>query len=137
MQNNNYIDIAQYYCLSVDSRYNGMMNLRTDAFTPVMHVFWAFNKIYRAENQLKSESLMIEPSILASIDKNGKIYILLSNYQRCIGRANEFEIIGAENKVAKIYKLTDKCGFVFQREFALDSEHNLYTEPNGIYYVEI
>lgn len=136
MQKQSSVDLAQYYCLSINGGYNGMMNLRTHVYTPVMHVYWAFNKLFRAGSEIKSERSYREPQVLAAKDENGKIYMLLSNYKKFTGCAAELDFTGAKNKTAKVYKLSDCDGFVPVGEVCTDKPSRFYFDKNALYYIE-
>ncbi len=55
MQENG-VYMSQYYDASINRRYNGLINLRTLEFSPVVHAFAAFSRLYKAGNALLLET---------------------------------------------------------------------------------
>jgi len=75
------IDLAQYYVATSRSVYNGLLDMRSGAFTPVTHVFAAFNTLFRSDNALKIDSAAGDPPAIAARTGDKK-YVLISNYRR-------------------------------------------------------
>lgn len=135
LQNFDFVNMANYYVASITSSYNGLMDIRTDEYTPVTHVFWAFNKLYRAGIQIKVNSSFREPDVIAAKSKDGKIYALISNYKK-VPCSSVLEIEGSKTETVKIFRLEEKAGFKFVREVSPVEKERFYFEPNGVYFLE-
>ncbi len=133
------IDMAQYYDASYTSRYNGLINLRTKEFSPVIHPFAAFSRLFKAGTQLKvettchtpqesektsfepnSEKLLVteeSPYILAA-GKDGNACCMISNYRKadCTLQLDLTDYMG---KTLYLYELTDETGFIEIRSEAV------------------
>ena len=133
MQKDKNIDLAQYYCLSPNGTYNGTWNLRTKEYSPVMHVLWAFNRLYSFGQMAKTENSAKEPDILAAISEDGNIRVLLSNYKK-LGRTSNLDLEGFVDKPIKIYSLESGAGFKFIKE--IRNGEPFYFESGVIYYLE-
>ncbi len=101
------IDLAQYYDVSALCRYNGFMDLRTQEFTPVIHVFAAFSRLFGNGAQVEILRDEDAPWALAAQGEKG-VSILLSNYRR---EAQRVALAGAAGKRYRLYELTDENGF--------------------------
>lgn len=75
------VNLAQYYCASVDARYNGLVNLRTLDYSPVMYVMNAFAELFELGRELKIERKDNEAYALAATDGN-KTSVLISCYEK-------------------------------------------------------
>lgn len=50
------VDLAQYYDVSLNCNYNGLMDLRIYESTPVRPVFGAFGRLHQVGRQLEKET---------------------------------------------------------------------------------
>jgi hypothetical protein len=124
------IDMAQYYCLNSTSSYNGFWDARTKEYTPVAHVFNAFSKLYNSDGQVEIKYDGFDAPTL-STKKDDKIYALISNYQS-FAKSIKLTIENSKEKTAKLYRLTEKYGFVFEREINTKDSW-IYLAPGAIY----
>jgi len=106
-----HVDLAQYYCVSAQGSYNGMYeNLRTKAYSPVIHVFAMFKHLFNAKDEVLVEKSDNEPAVIAASD--GKdIYALISNYQ-ADDKMIDIKIDGLNGKTAYLYELVSGKGCV-------------------------
>ena len=132
MQNESSIDLAQYYCLSANATYNGMLYQRTNRFTPVIHVFRAFADIFELGQQIQICRDKDDPYAVGTT--NGLVSkVLISNYNN-VGK--NLKIEGFTQKKFKIFKLSGDDGFVLINENAVDL-CEFYCDTNDIYFLEI
>ncbi len=130
MQKNTSVDLAQYYCLSAGAIYNGFLDCRTDAYTPVIHVYHVFGEIFKAGKEVEVISSEEEPYTLAAKDKEGKLIALISNYGYK-GRTVSVTVKGKGPYT--IYLLTNK-GF---KEIAKGTGENLLKlKKDAVYYIK-
>lgn len=130
---NSPVDKAMYYCLNTMSAYNGFWDLRTKELSPVAHVYRAFSKLFKAGEQLEIKAEKCEPTVLA-VKGDGKTYILGSTYA---SGQNTFNIsVDGAKETGKIYRLTDKYGFIFEKKFNT-VDNQLCFAPNSVYLLEI
>jgi hypothetical protein len=122
------IDLAQYYVASQPSVYNGLLYMRTGAFTPVAHAFHEFNKLFHSDGALDIVANSSEPYAIAA--KEGEITrALISNYRKA-GSVVKLELPG---KKFKIYGLSDGgFGLLFEGSDVIELPLSSYT----VYYVE-
>ena len=125
------VDLAQYYDASRMSSYNGLLTYRTQEFTPVAHVFAAFNKLFKAENELKVEKDEREPYSIAASDGEN-ILTLISNY----GKEKSSLVVELPEKMrARLYKLTDSDAFVLEGEYVTPAL-TFACDKNATYFIE-
>ena len=122
------IDLAQYYVASQPSVYNGLLYMRTGAFTPVAHAFHEFSKLFRSEGELEIVANSSEPYAIAARD--GELTrVLISNYRKA-GSTVKLELPG---KSFKVYGLSDGgFGLLSEGESVIELPLSSYT----VYYVE-
>lgn len=132
MQNSS-VDLAQYYCLNSTSSYNAFWNPRTKEYTPVAHVYNAFSKLFKAQDQVEVITDRFDAPVLAT-KKDDKIYALISNYQS-LAKATQIAIPASKKESAKLYRLTENFGFVFEREIPTE-ENWVYLAPGAVYFIE-
>ncbi|MBR5307364.1 MAG: hypothetical protein IKU43_01215 [Clostridia bacterium] len=101
------VDLAQYYCLSRMTCYNGFIDLRTAEFTPVIHVFAAFNRIYGAGNQVELKCDNEKLYSVAASDGDFTVG-MISNYNNADDR---IEIKGIGDSAITLYSLSENGGF--------------------------
>lgn len=94
------VDIAQYYCASNVARYNGLMNLRTLKYSPVMYVMNAFAELFELGNELKIERKECEAYALGATD-GSRTSVLISCYRKCIKTVEIKAVSGTEVFVLK------------------------------------
>lgn len=87
------VDLAQYYCISINGRYNGLINLRTLEYSPVMYVMSAFGELFELGKELKIERNDNEAYALGATDGN-KTTVLVSCYEK---KSKTVEIQAASN----------------------------------------
>ncbi len=122
------IDLAQYYVASHPSVYNGLLYMRTGAFTPVAHAFHEFNKLFRSDGALDIVANSSEPYAIAA-KEGGITRALISNYRKA-GSVVKLELPG---KSFKIYGLSDGgFGLLFEGTDVIELPLSSYT----VYYVE-
>ena len=86
LQNTSYIDMAMYYCFSLNGKYNGLLDQNDSSVCPPWYSFEAFGELYALGNAVKTET---EGDIYATAAKKGdNCAILLANYA------------GADNKIS-------------------------------------
>ena len=95
------VDAAQYYCASYEARYNGLMNIRSLKYSPVMHVMNAFAKLYENGNELFVRKKEDDPFVLASAD--GKTVRSLISCYRC--EKKEFVLKASDD--CEVYRLKE------------------------------
>ena len=118
------IDLAQYYVATSRSPYNGLLDLRTGAYTCVLHAFAAFNRLYRAENRIEIIREDGEPYAIAA--RSGDTTVaLISNYRLGSGEL----CLEADGKKITVSRLTEE-GFV-----SVGSADNRITLPVDDYTV--
>ena len=127
MQNTS-IDLAQYYVATQPSVYNGLLYMRSGGFTPVTHAFNAFNKIFKAGEQLEIESNGSEPYALAARDGD-TTYALISSYKK----ASNVFTLDMPGKRITVSALSD-AGFGIVRE--AEDSISLPTSAYTVYFVE-
>lgn len=127
------IDKAMYYCLNSTSGYNGFWDTRTKEYSPVAHVFNAFSKLFKAKNQIEVISDGFDAPVLAA-KNDDNIYAIISNYQSQ-AKSIKISIPSSNSKNAKLYRLTEKFGFVFEREIPT-KESWVYLAPGAMYFIE-
>lgn len=132
MQNSS-IDKAMYYCLNSTSGYNGFWNTRTKELTPVAHLYRVFSILFKEGKQLAIETQNHEPTVLA-VNCKGKTMVLISTYAQT-QKTFKIEIENAKG-TGKIYRLSDKYGFTFDKEFNA-SDDWIYCAPKTVYLLEI
>ena len=122
------IDLAQYYVASQPSVYNGLLYMRTGAFTPVAHAFHEFNKLFHSDGALEIISNSSEPYAIAA--KSGDLTrALISNYRK------EASVLKLElpGKSFKVFGLCDGgFGLLCEGKDIIELPLSSYT----VYYVE-
>lgn len=127
------VDLAQYYCLNPNSRYNGFVNLRTFEFTSTVYVFAAFGKLFAASNELVINRDGSGPKVLGAANDEVKL-MLVSNYDE---PEHDLHLdLGAyRGKSVYVYRLDNENGFVsYLHEEAADSV-DFKLETNSVFYV--
>ena len=128
------VDLAQYYCLNSVGGYNAFWETRTKEYTPVAHVYNAFAKLFNSDGQVEVITDRFDVPILAT-KKGEKIYALLSNYQSS-AKSIKISIPNINKKSYKLYRLTEKFGFVYEKE--LPSEETwVYIAPGSVYFIDL
>lgn len=102
----NAVDMAQYYVLSISSRYNGWIDLRTLEFSPVIHPFAAFARVFEAGDRLAVDGDL--PALAAAFD-NG-LCCLVSNFGSTETELT-FSAEEAEGKELTVFESVDSTGF--------------------------
>lgn len=124
------VDMAQYYVLSVGSQYNGWVDLRTLDFSPVIHSFAAFARLFEAGDRLAVTADL--PALAAAFD--GGLCCLVSNFdgeERPLTVAAE----NAEGKHLAVYESTDASGFRVICEGTYTEAVTVTCRADGIYYI--
>lgn len=122
------VDLAQYYVLSQPSTYNGILYMRTGGFTPVAHVFNAFNKLYHSENSLEIESNPSEPYAIAAKDGD-TTHVLISNYHKMSSSVTV-------NMPGKTISVSGLCDGGFGKLFVAENQVTLSLSQYSVYYLE-
>ena len=122
------VDLAQYYVITQPSVYNGLLYMRTGGFTPVAHVFNAFNKIYLAKNSLNIESNSSEPYAIASTDGD-TTHVLISNYRKMSSSVTV-------NMPGKTITVSGLCDGGFGKLFVAEDSVSLPLSQYSVYYLE-
>lgn len=78
LQNTNYVDKAMYYCFSIGSSYNGLLNVENKPEV-TWFPFVAYKKLYLLSNHVKTETEGGDIYAVAA-ENNGKAAVLISNY---------------------------------------------------------
>lgn len=127
------VDKAQYYCLNSTSSYNAFWITRTKEYTPVAHVYNAFSKLFNSDGQVEVETDGFDAPVLAA-KKSEKVYALISNYQAS-AKSIKICINVSREKSYKLYRLTEKFGFVYEKEISTE-ETWVYLAPGAVYFIE-
>jgi len=78
LQNTNYIDMAHYYCFSLQGRYNGFLDQNDLSVCPSWYPYVAFGKLYTLKNSVNSAT---EGEIYACAATDSNEYgVMVSNY---------------------------------------------------------
>ena len=130
-------EMAMYYDLNPFSTYNGFVDLRTKEFTPVIHPFAAFGRLFDLKNELKLDFNRDEnsPYILAAGNES-EAAILLCNYQKAEKKV-KFDLKDFEGKKLTLYKLSDSSGFNVVSSFKIIDDLILDLSGNFVYYIAI
>ena len=127
------INLAHYYCLNRMTGYNGFIELRTAEFTPVIHVFAAFNKLYKAGNEV--ECITDNADVLTAA--NDKVCVsLISNYQKDDTKIN-LNLTAYKGKKVIVYMLTEKDGFAIVKNETVNENITLDCDDKSVFYVVI
>ena len=127
------LDMAQYYCLSPQSLYNGFIYLRTKEYTPVIHVFAAFDKLFRACNASEISASENAPYCIAA--KCGdKRFMLISNYAKP-ETTERIVVENGNNKFVKLYELKGAEGFELIAVKSAEKTVKFKCKENGVYFV--
>ena len=79
LQNTDYVDMAMYYCFSLNGRYNGFIDQNDDSVCPSWYPYVAFGNLYRLGNAVDVSH--DDNGVYASAAKNdGEYGILAVNY---------------------------------------------------------
>jgi hypothetical protein len=122
------VDLAQYY-VAHTSTYNGLTQFMGGAFTPVAHVFWAFNQLFRAGTALAVEREASESYAVAATDGT-RTLALISHYAK--DAASATVALPREGRV-QVFHLSNE-GFVLCDECVTDTL-TLACKKNDVYYV--
>ena len=124
------VDMAQYYVASLDSRYNGLFNLRTLEYSPVVHAFAAYARLFEA-----GERLAVEGGIPFMAAAHGDGICALISCLNMADRPLTLAIEKAAGKRVTVYESLDESGFH-------PIVNGTYTEPvawegkqDALYYV--
>ena len=121
------------YCLNTTGSYNAFWTARTKDYTPVAHVYNAFAKLFKAQDQVEVITDTFDAHVLAA--KNGdNVYALISNYQS-LAKSIQIAVPASKKESVKLYRLTEKYGFVFEREIPTEQSW-VYLAPGAIYFIE-
>ena len=97
LQNENCVDMAHYYCFSLQSRYNGFLDQNDLSVEPTWYPFVAFGDLYRMGEAVDVE---MDGNIYAMAAKNKTEYgILLANYNSETEKAS-LKINGLESEMS-------------------------------------
>ncbi len=129
------IDLSQYYCLNRLSSYNGFIELRTAEFTPVIHVFAAFNKLFNASNEVLCVKSSDAPDILCAGNEIATT-LLISNYKK---NNTDFvlDLSMYAGKQINLYKLSEANGFEAVAEQKISSELSVSCDEKSVFYAVI
>lgn len=107
---NNAVDLAQYYTLSAAASYNGWLTARCGRYTPTIHSFAAFSKLYKAGNSLavKADG---DAACIAAKGEDGVAYAYISTYAK---DPETLKVILSGAKKTRVYELTAEKEGVFE-----------------------
>ena len=131
------VEMAMYYDLNIDSSYNGFINLRTNEFTPVIHPFAAYGRLFDLKNELKLEFNKDEnsPYILAAGNEN-EAAVLLTGYNK-ENLTLKLDLKEYKGKKVTLYRLKDEKGFIALSSFEIIDDIIFNLSDNFIYYIAI
>ncbi|MDD6485298.1 MAG: hypothetical protein PUF72_12180 [Clostridiales bacterium] len=108
LQNTNYVDMANYYCFSLEAQYNGFMDQNDYSMSLAWYPFVAFGNLYTLGNavEVKCEA----DGVYATAAKNEDKYdILAVNYKNSESRT-AIHIDGCEgSKTVWVFYIKDDC----------------------------
>lgn len=115
LQNTNYVDMAHYYCFSLNGRYNGFMDQNDNTTSLAWYPFVAFGDLYTLENAVETTSE--SHGVYAVGAKNdGKYDILAVNYNNEEAQT-VININGCDGKkTAQVIFIKENCPM--QEEFS-------------------
>ena len=117
--------------------YNGFINLRTTEFTPVIHPFAAYGRLFDLKNELKLEFNKDEnsPYILAAGNEN-EAAVLLTGYNK-ENLTLKLDLKEYKGKKVTLYRLKDEKGFIALSSFEIIDDIIFNLSDNFIYYIAI
>lgn len=111
LMQNNAVDKAQYYVLSYPAGYNGWLTARCGKYTPTIHSFAAFSKLYKAGNSLAVTADEDAPWCIAAKSGDGVEYAYISTYEK---DSETLKVTLSSAKRTRVYALTAEKEGVFE-----------------------
>ena len=94
-----------------------------------------YNNIHMTYGELKEEMTNFATGLQKlGVKKGDKVYALISNYQS-LAKSIQIAVPASKKESAKMYRLSEKYGFVFEREIPTE-ESWVYLAPGTVYFIE-